>query len=86
MGTTIAILRKVAMNVEMGEITQSSLMRKQISLGTREPAPYSFRQESGATFARSRCGAIDARHLLVGGVFYLGYLVFVILLVSGALG
>jgi cation:H+ antiporter len=34
----------------------------------------------------SRRGAIDARHLLVGGIFYLGYLVFVILLVTGALG
>ncbi len=32
-----------------------------------------------------RRGRLDARHLLVGGLFYLGYLVFVIALVSGAL-
>jgi cation:H+ antiporter len=33
-----------------------------------------------------RRGRLDARHLLVGGLFYLGYLAFVILLVSGAIG
>jgi cation:H+ antiporter len=33
-----------------------------------------------------RRGGLDARHLLVGGVFYLGYLVFVIGLVAGAFG
>lgn len=32
-----------------------------------------------------RRGRLDARHLLVGGLFYLGYLVFVIALVSGVL-
>jgi cation:H+ antiporter len=31
-----------------------------------------------------RRGRLDARHLLVGGVFYLGYLLFVIALVGGA--
>lgn len=33
-----------------------------------------------------RRGSLDARHLLVGGIFYLGYLGFVILLVTGAVG
>jgi cation:H+ antiporter len=33
-----------------------------------------------------RRGSLEARHLLVGGVFYLGYLVFVIALVAGAFG
>ncbi len=33
-----------------------------------------------------RRGGLEARHLLVGGVFYLGYLVFVIALIAGALG
>jgi cation:H+ antiporter len=31
-----------------------------------------------------RRGRLEARHLLVGGVFYVGYLVFVIALVMGA--
>jgi len=33
-----------------------------------------------------RRGGLEARHLLVGGVFYLGYLVFVVVLVAGAFG
>jgi cation:H+ antiporter len=33
-----------------------------------------------------RRGRLDARHLLVGGLFYLGYLIFVVALVSGAIG
>ncbi len=33
-----------------------------------------------------RRGGLEARHLLVGGLFYLGYLAFVIALVSGMLG
>lgn len=33
-----------------------------------------------------RRGRLDARHLLVGGVFYLGYLVFVVGIISGAFG
>ena len=33
-----------------------------------------------------RRGGLDARHLLIGGVFYLGYLVFVIGLIAGAFG
>ncbi len=33
-----------------------------------------------------RRGGLGARHLLVGGVFYLGYLIFVIGLITGAFG
>jgi cation:H+ antiporter len=33
-----------------------------------------------------RRGRLEARHLLVGGVFYLGYLVFVVVVVAGAFG
>jgi cation:H+ antiporter len=33
-----------------------------------------------------RRGGLEARHLLVGGVFYLGYLIFVIALVAGMFG
>ena len=33
-----------------------------------------------------RRGRLEARHLLIGGVFYLGYLAFVIALVAGAFG
>jgi cation:H+ antiporter len=33
-----------------------------------------------------RRGKLDARHLLVGGLFYLGYLIFVVATVSGAFG
>jgi cation:H+ antiporter len=32
-----------------------------------------------------RRGSLDARHLLIGGIFYLGYLAFVFALVSGAI-
>jgi cation:H+ antiporter len=32
-----------------------------------------------------RRGVLEARHLLIGGVFYLGYVVFVIALISGAI-
>ena len=33
-----------------------------------------------------RRGGLDARHLLIGGIFYLGYLIFVIGLIAGAFG